>query len=82
MASNNHRRTPLTLYVINYYRINKSLVTVAPIALLPLLYQTTDQRQRIGLMLLMISTSDFSKKIYDKLNSMSYITEKEKTIDI
>lgn len=33
-------------------------------------------------MLLMISTSDFSKKKYDKLNSMSYITEKEKTIDI
>lgn len=33
-------------------------------------------------MLLMIRTSDFSKKIYDKLNSMSYITEKEKTIDI
>lgn len=33
-------------------------------------------------MLLMISTSDFSTKIYDKLNSMSYITEKEKTIDI
>lgn len=33
-------------------------------------------------MLLMIRTSDFSKKKYDKLNSMSYITEKEKTIDI
>lgn len=33
-------------------------------------------------MLLMISTSDFSKKKYDKLNSMSYIPEKEKTIDI
>lgn len=32
-------------------------------------------------MLLMISTSDFSKK-KNKLNSMSYITEKEKTIDI
>lgn len=32
-------------------------------------------------MLLMISTSDFSKK-KKKLNSMSYITEKEKTIDI
>lgn len=31
-------------------------------------------------MLLMISTSDFKKK--KKLNSMSYITEKEKTIDI
>lgn len=33
-------------------------------------------------MLLMIRTIDFSKKKYDKLNSMSYITEKEKTIDI
>lgn len=34
-------------------------------------------------MLLMISTSDFSKKNKNyKLNSMSYITEKEKTIDI
>lgn len=33
-------------------------------------------------MLLMISTSDFSKKKYDKLNSMSYIKEKEKIIDI
>lgn len=32
-------------------------------------------------MLLMISTSDFSKK-KNKLNSMSYITEKEKTTDI
>lgn len=31
-------------------------------------------------MLLMISTSDFKKK--KKLNSMSYITEKEKTIDM
>lgn len=33
-------------------------------------------------MLLMIRTIDFSKKKYDKLNSMSYITEKKKTIDI
>lgn len=33
-------------------------------------------------MLLMIRTIDFSKIKYDKLNSMSYITEKEKTIDI
>lgn len=33
-------------------------------------------------MLLMISISDFLKKIYDKLNFMSYIMEKEKIIDI
>lgn len=34
-------------------------------------------------MLLMIRTIDFSKKNKNyKLNSMSYITEKEKTIDI